>query len=241
MDTIGFVGEPDHAVFWPVAERLSARGFDVTFHRPTDPIRGDEVADLDALVNGVVHPEALAALRHADRAGVPTWNGFAATTALASRLVTLDALATVGCRVPDVRFDGPAEGYDPGSRFAWDGGPTLDRSAPFYVERVRSEPVDHRYYAVDDGRETHMRALQIRTAVADDDPLVTDTDVNVRLAARVRELLDGLSARAVGVDFTRADDGEFYAVRATPVPSFAGANMHRRVADSVASLTTIGA
>jgi hypothetical protein len=241
MDCIGFICDPDHAVFRPVAQRLAARGFDVEFFRPTDAIARADIDGLAALVSGVVHPTALSALHHADATGVPTWNGFAMVTALSARLVALEALEAVGCRVPSVRFDGPAEGYTAGRNYDWEDAPSVDGHAPFYVETVGEDTVDHRYYAVDDGRETHMRAMALRTAIVDDEPLLSRTDVDVSLAASVRELLDVFGARAVAVDFTEGDDGEFYALRATPTPTFAGAGMERRVADSVASLTTIGA
>ncbi|MFC6756062.1 MULTISPECIES: hypothetical protein [Haloarcula] len=241
MDSIGFVCDPDHPLLGPVAERLAARGFEVTLHRPTDPVTPSAVDELSALVAGERHPTALAALQYADANGVQTWNGFGATVALSARLVTLQALDAVGSRVPEVRFDGPADGYAPGRRYAWEGPVTLDARAPFYVRQVGTEPVDHRYYAVDDGRETHMRAVEVRTELADDDAVLQRTDVDVSLAASVRELLDRFDARAVAVDFTRGEDGAFYAIRATPTPTFTGTGMDRRVADSIASLTTIGA
>jgi len=241
MDSIGFLCDPDHPLFRPVAGRLAARGFDVQFYRPTDPPTPVEVDALAALVTGVVHPTAFAALRYADRVGVETWNGFTATATLSARLVTLHALESVGCRVPDVRIEGSHDGYEGGYRYVWDGPTALDEPAPFYVERVGSGAVDYRYYAVDDGRETHIRALELRAAPSDDDPVLQRTDVDVELAASVRELLDRLAARAVAVDFTHSASEEFYAVRATPTPTFTGAGMDRRVADSIASLTTIGA
>ncbi|MDS0281188.1 hypothetical protein [Haloarcula onubensis] len=241
MDSIGFICDPDHPLFRPVAQRLAARGFEVEFHRPTDAVARADVDALSALVGGEVHPTALAALRYADANGVQTWNGFDATVALSARLVTLKALSSLGCRVPDVRFDGPRDGYVPGRRYTWEGPPALDASAPFYVERVGAESVEHRYYAVDDGRETHMRAVEVRTSLPGDAPLLDPADVDVSMAASVRELLDRLGARAVAVDFARGEDGAFYAVRATPTPTFTGAGMDRRVADSIASLTTLGA
>ena len=240
MDCIGFICDPDHPVFHPVAQRLAARGFEVEFLHPADPIGPADVESLSALASGVVHPSAFAALQYADRLGIPTWNGFLAATALSARLVTLDALAAVGCRVPSVSFDGPREGYVPGYRYAWEGATALEGPAPFYVEALGDGPT-HRYYAVDDGRETHMRALSVQSAISDDERLLERTDVDVSLAASVRELLDELGARAVAVDFRRGGDGRFYALRATPTPTFTGAGMDRRVADSVASLTTIGA
>jgi len=247
MDSIGFICDPDHPLMGPVAERLAARGFAVEFHRPTDPVTPADVAALSALVGGELHPTALSALRYADANAVQTWNGFDATVALSARLVTLEALGSLGCRVPDVRFDSPRPGYAPGRRYAWSGSLAADGTAPFYVEQVGTDSVDYRYYAVDDGRETHMRTLEVRTslpdetATHDDAPLLRGADVDVSLAASVRELLDRLGARAVAVDFSRGEDGEFYALRATPTPTFTGAGMDRRVADSIASLTTIGA
>jgi hypothetical protein len=105
---------------------------------------------------------------------------------------------------------------------------------------VREDDVDIRYYAVDDGLETHVRASKLRTCPTPDEPVLERTDVNVSLAAAVREVLELLESRAAAVDFTRSEDGTMYALWATPVPSFAGVNMERRVADSVASLTTVG-
>jgi hypothetical protein len=231
MDSIGFVSDPDHPLFRPVAQRLASRGFDVHFLRPTDSISPAALDDLAALVNGAVHPSSFAALRYADRTGLETWNGFTATTALSARLVTLEALESVGCRVPAVRFDGPRDGFEAGQRYEWEGPTTLDEPAPFHLERVRTEPVDHRYYAVDDGRETHMRAVELRSPLPHGDPILQRTDVDVTLATSVRELLDRLGARAVAVDITRGEDGEFYALRrrrlspargwtdASPIPS----------------------
>jgi len=241
MDSIGFLCDPDHPLFRPVAERLAARGFGVAFHRPTDSVTPADIDPLSALVAGETHPTALAALRYADASGVQTWNGFAATVALSARLVTLSALEAAGCRVPEVSFDGPQDGYAAGRRYVWNGPANLDETAPFHVEAVGTEPVDHRYYAVDDGRETHMRAVELRSELVDGDPVLRRTDVDVSLAASVRELLDWFDARAVAVDFSRGEDEAFYAVRATPTPTFTGAGMDRRVADSIASLTTIGA
>ena len=241
MDRIGFICDPDHPLFRPVAQRLSARGFEVTFLRPIDPIDPVDVDELAGLASGVVHPAAFAALRYADSRDVPTWNGVTVLSALSAPLVTLEALESVGCRVPGVRFDGPAEGYAPGHRYTWEGPAGLGDAAPFYVENVRAAAVDHRYYAVDDGRETHIRALELRTDITDDDTVFKRTEADVSLAATVRELLAVFGARAAAVDFAPGDDGEFYAVRATPTPTFTGAGMDRRVADSVASLATIGA
>jgi len=239
MDTIGFLCRPDHPVFWPVAERLSARSFRVRFLPPDEHATAADVDGLSALVNASVHPGSFATLRYADRTEIPTWNGFVAPTALSCRLVALHALETVGCQVPDVRLD-PERGYVPRPRYKWGGASRLGSDGDFYQEQVRSEPVDYRYYAVDDGRETHVRAISVRSELSGTETLVDEIDVDVSLATRVRELLDRFDARAVAVDFVEGEDG-FYAFDADPVPGFGGTEMDRRVADSVASLTTLGA
>ncbi|WP_324756719.1 hypothetical protein [Haloarcula montana] len=240
MDTIGFICERTHPVFWPVAERLAARGFDVVFFDPGERVTHAEIGDLAALVNETVRPESFAALHYADRVGVPTWNGFVPTTALSCRLVAFNALEAVGCRIPEITFEKPAGDSVARERYSWTGQPTLGGSGDFYQERVRIDPIDYKYYAVDDGRETHVRVLTARSKLTGQTDLVSEGDVDITLAAQVRELLDRFEARALGVDFVRGEDG-FYAVDADPAPSFTGTGMERRIADSVASLTTIGA
>ncbi len=238
MDTIGVICEPDHPVFGRVAERLAARGFGVEFLSPRERVDPGGLDGLAALANAVVSRRSFAALRRADRAGVETWNGFLPTTALSCRLVGLHALERLGLRVPATDRS-PIDGNGVQKpRFRWDARDTEGEG--FFEERVRSEPVTYRYYAVDDGVETHVQALTVRSELTDDGSILGEADVDVELATRVRELLDRFDARVVAVDFVRTG-GEFYAVDVDPTPQFHGAGMERRVADSIASLTTIGA
>ena len=237
MDTIGVVCEPDDPVFGRVAERLAARGFAVEFLAPGDPYDRSAVDGLDALAIAALTRQSLALLREADRVGVETWNGFVPATALSSRLVALYALERVGFRTPATGAAAGDEDAVATRPFRWDG--------PTGAERVRlagypRSAVTVRYYAVDDGLETHVHALTVRSKVVDREPVLGEATVDVELATRVRELLDRFDARAVGVDFRRADD-ELLAVDANPTPRFYGAGMERRVTDSLASLTPIGA
>ncbi len=250
MDTIGVIAEPDHAVFGRVAERLAARGFEVRFFEPGEPIDEESVGGLAALVNGRLRRRSLAALRTADRRGVETWNGFLPSTALSCRLVAHRALEAVGCDVPDVRMtEGDGDGgtasdevtdghYVARGLYDWDPPAGADRL--LYRERVGDDAVHQKYYAVDDGVETHVTAVAVRSELTDDEPAVCEADVAVERATRVRELLDRFGARALAVDFVE-DGDDAYAVDVDAAPSFVGAGMDRRVADSMASLTTIGA
>lgn len=239
MDAIGVVGEPDHPVFSRVAERLAARGFEVEFFSPTEPFDRTALGALDALVNTTIRRSAFDALRYADGRGVETWNGFVPTTALSARLVALHALERVGCPVPDVWLTEPAEETVERRRYRWDG-PVRDERATFYQERIRTTPVDFRYYAVDDGVETHVHAMRLTSKLGTDDLATQEADVDVELATRVRELLDRFGARALAVTFVPGRD-DVYAVDVDVAPTFTGAGLERRVADSWASLATIGA
>ncbi|WP_225333661.1 hypothetical protein [Halomicrobium urmianum] len=246
MDTIGVIAEPDHAVFGRVAERLAARGFEVRFFEPGEPIDDGTVAGLAALVNGRLRRRSLAALRTADRRGVETWNGFLPSTALSSRLVAHRALEAVGCDVPDVRVaagDGDSGAASDGryvARGLYDWDPPAGADRLLYRERVGDDAVHQKYYAVDDGVETHVTAVQVKSELIGDDSVICEADVAVQRATRVRELLDRFGARALAVEFVE-DGDDAYAVDVDAAPSFVGAGMDRHVADSMASLTTIGA
>lgn len=238
MDTIGIVCRPDHPVFGQVATRLASRGFDVHCFQPGEPIGHDELDALGGLVNTVPTRRSFAALLYADRAGIETWNGYTPTTALSCRLIALDALGSLGCPVPDIDFtrtDGDAIAR---SRYRWDAGTVA--SDVFYQKRIPTDPVTYRYYAVNDGVDTHVNALTVRSTATDQKSMLDAATVDVAMATRVRELLDRFDARAVCVDFVRESDG-YVAVDVDPTPSFYAIGMERRIADSVASLTTIGA
>lgn len=239
MDTIGVVSEPDHPVYSRVGERLAARGFDVQFLPPSRPLDRTAIDALDAFVNTAIRRQSFEALRYADRSGVETWNGFFPTTALSCRLLALDALDRLGCAVPELWLDSPSHPAIRRRRFRWDDPPDGTHDT-FYQERVREEPFDYRYYAVDDGIDTHVTAVRIRTHLDEAELALEEADVDVALATRVRELLGRFDARALVVTFVPGADAD-YAVDVDLAPSFAGTELERRIADSWASLATIGA
>jgi len=239
MDTIGVLGDPDHPVFGGAAERLAARGFHVDLYPPADGITHEEIAALDAFAVAELRPSAITALHRADSAGVETLNGGFATTALGSRFLAHHALETVGCRVPRVWPTSPPDtSTRRRARFRWPD----PRHPPggFYQEVLPADPIRERYYAVDDGVETHVTAIGLKTRLREREPVVEEVEVEVERATRLRTLLDQFDARTVAVDFVGVD-GEGYAVDVDPAPSYVHADMERHLADALASLTTIGA
>jgi hypothetical protein len=244
MDTIGLIAEPTHPVFGRVADRLAARGFGVEFLPPREPTSREEISALDAVANTVVSGRSVAILRHADAAAVETWNGFVPTTALAARRIAMHAMESLGCTVP------PRDGQDAAQKaggtassfgeqgptqFQWTDPAGLLRDAT--TERAGERT---RYYAVDDGVETHVQARTLHYSLDTEAKSLSEATVDVEFATRIRELLNRFDARAVAVDFATRD-GTDYAVTVNPVPQFYDIGMERRIADSMASLTTIGA
>jgi len=239
MDTIGVLADPDHPVFGGAAERLAARGFYVDLYPPADGVEREGLADLDAFAVADLGPDAIEALRRADGLGVETLNGAFAATALGSRLVAYHALAGLGCPVPRVWTSAPTQGPTRRrGRFRWpdprgpDGG--------FHQEVLPADAVRQRYYAVDDGVETHVTAIGLKRRLRERSRIVEDVEVEVERATRLRTLLERFGARTVAVDFAGVD-GEWYAIDVDPAPSYAHAGMERHLADALASLTTIGA
>ena len=239
MDTIGVIADPDQPAFGGAGERLAARGFGVQFFRPGERIGPARIDELAALAAAHVDPAVVNALHYADRADVETFNGYLPTTALGNRLIALHALESVGCSVPRTWANEPDD-VDAVYRYR-DRWPGTRAAAPgFYQESMGAVPVRHRYYAVNDGVETHVSAIELRSELDDRQRVVDEADVVVERATRLREVLDRFGARALTVDFVETDDA-WYAVDVDPTPSFAYAEMERHLADAMASLTTIGA
>jgi len=232
--TVGIVAAADHAVFAVVADDLHERGFDVRFIEPGRPLQPDELEGLAVLANKKIRRASLRALLAADRAGVPTWNGFVPTAVLSARLVGLHALRAVGCRVPAVRFEPPDGDYVAKPLFSWDGAPTLNGDGEFYQPLLRTEPVDFKYYAVDDGERVHVRALAVTSKLYGEMAHLGQVEPNPEPAAAVRRLLARTGARALGVDFVRTADG-YYAVDVNAAPSFRRTGLEAALADSIAA------
>ena len=151
-DTIGFLCKTSKPVFTEVAERLRNEGFQVRFFHPRSELAERQTADLSLIVNKKTLPVALPGLRRARRAGTPLWNNLQATILFSSRLVGLRALSKAGFHTPAVSFEKPEGEYVAKGYYVWHDEPELNGEGDFYHELIPTEPVDYKYYAVDDGR-----------------------------------------------------------------------------------------
>ncbi|MFB6155139.1 MAG: hypothetical protein ABEJ22_04530 [Haloferacaceae archaeon] len=231
---VGIICEADHDVFAAVADILRARSLEVRFFEPGRRLAPAEIDALDLLANKKVAPASIAAIRYAERHGVPTWNGYS-TVLLGIRLVGLRALEAVGFDVPPVATEKPAEGdYVAKSYCDWYFEPDPERNGEgdLYQRLVPADPVDHKYYGVGDGEETRVVVLRTTSKLHGEKEYLGTVDPDPVLAARVRRLMGLADAQAIGVDVVWSE-GVPYAVDVNPAMSFRYAGMEDVLADSM--------
>lgn len=211
-DRIGILCAVDQPVFAAVAERLRESGYAVQFFDPRSAISPDRIEELSLLVNKQVFPVTLPALGHARRTGTPLWNDLPATIAFSSRLICLRALEEVGFRTPTVTFAKPAGEYVAKDHYIWNGEPELNGEGDFYQELIPTEPVDYKYYAVDDGERIQTAGRRVTSKLYGPKRFLGRARTRPKLTARLQRLVERAGIRGVGVDLVRDDENRFWAV-----------------------------
>lgn len=229
---IGIICRPDHHVFETVGDRLREMGHDVTYFEPGRRLSRTAVLELDVLVCKKVRPESVQALRVAERADIPTWNGLLSTTILASRLVMLNALSAVGFRVPPVTFSPPPGRYVAKPRFSWDGDPEIGGTSGFYQPLLDTDGRDRKCYIVDDGHEIHTATVICSSKLFGERRVLGHEETPDRYASRMERLLSLADTQALGVDVIESE-GVRYAVDCNAAPSFREAGLETPLTDSI--------
>ena len=211
-DTIGFLCKTSKPVFTAVAERLRDEGFQVRFFHPRSEFTGRQTADLSLIVNKKTLPVALPALRRARRAGTPLWNNLQATILFSSRLVGLRALSEAGFHTPAVSFEKPEGEYVAKGYYIWHDEPELNGEGDFYHELIPTEPVDYKYYAVDDGQRIHVAGRRVTSKLYGEKQFIGEIEIEPDLAAALRLLVEQFDLRGIGVDLVKDGDGRYWAV-----------------------------
>jgi len=230
---IGLVCDREHDVFSVVAARLRRRDIAVEFVRPGRELAPAEIDRFDLLANKKVDPASLRALYYADTHGTATWNGFL-TALLGNRPIGYAALRAVGFDVPEYAFEEPDYDYVAKTMFDWHYHPDPVRGGDgdVYQRYVPAEPVDYKYYGVDDGVCRRVRVLRSTSKLHGEKAYLDTVDPDPELADRVRRLMDLVDAHTIGVDVVDAD-GTPYAVDVNPAMSFRNADMEDVLADSM--------
>lgn len=209
---IGILCQKSKPVFSEVAERLRNAGFQVRFFHPRSPLSPDHIADLSLIVNKKTLPSALPTLRHSRRTGTALWNNFQTLILFSSRLVGLRALSEMGFLTPEVTFEKPNSEYVAKCYYIWNDEPELNGEGDFYQELIPTEPVDYKYYAVNDGSKIHVAGRRVTSKLYGEKQFLGQIETRPALAASLRELVERFDLRGVGVDLVKDDDGQYWAV-----------------------------
>jgi len=211
-ETIGFLCKTSKPVFTEVADRLRNEGFEVRFFHPRSELSPDQTAGLSLIVNKKTLPVALPSLRRARRAGTPLWNNLQATILFSSRLIGLRALSKMGFHTPAISFEKPDCEYVAKGYYIWHDEPELNGEGDFYHELIPTEPVDYKYYAVDDGQRIHVAGRRVTSKLYGEKQFVGEIDIEPGLAASLRRLVEQFDLRGIGVDLVKDGDGRYWAV-----------------------------
>jgi hypothetical protein len=234
-DSIGFLCKTSKPVFTEVADRLRNEGFRVRFFHPRSELSASQTADLSLIVNKKTLPVALPALRRARRAGTPLWNNLQATILFSSRLVGLRALSEVGFHTPAVFFEKPECEYVAKGYYVWHDEPELDGEGDFYHELIPTEPVDYKYYAVDDGDRTHVAGRRVTSKLYGEKEYIGELEIDPALASSLRALVEQFELRGIGVDLVRDDDGRYWAVDVNLAAGYRDTGLEPALAMSIAA------
>jgi hypothetical protein len=211
-EQIGILCADDQPVFATVARRLRDAGHTVRFFDPRSELSPSHIDDLALLVNKQVFPLNLPALRYARRTGTPLWNNLVAMIALSARLIGLRALEAVGFYVPRITFEKPEGEYVAKPYYIWHGDAELNGEGGFYQELIPTEPVDYKYYAVNDGARVHTTAKRVTSKLYGSKRFLSQVRPRPTLTRCLRRLVNRLDLRGVGVDFVKDDEDQFWAV-----------------------------
>jgi hypothetical protein len=211
-EQIGILCDHDQPVFVTVARQLRDAGHTVRFFDPRSELSPSHIDDLALLVNKQVFALNLPALRYTRRTGTPVWNNLVATVVLSSRLIGLRALETVGFRTPRITFEKPEGEYVAKPYYIWHGDAELNGEGGFYQELIPTEPVDYKYYAVNDGTQVQTAAKRVTSKLYGPKRFLDRVRPRPTLTRRLCRLVNRLDLRGVGVDFVKDDEDRFWAV-----------------------------
>lgn len=229
---IGLTCPSDHPVFSLVGELLVDHGHDVTFFDPNSPIDHSELARLTLFVSKRTRPASVRALVAAERLGVPTWNSATGVMACVSRFSQFCVLSGVGFAVPDASREKPSGDYVAKGLYHWEFEPEVNGEGDVYEELLPADPVDYKYYVVDDGFTPHTTVIRATSKLWGEKRILGESVPVSTIVNRIVSLMKLLEMRGIGVDLVRVDDG-WYAVDLNPCPSFRGTDMERALVDSI--------
>ena len=230
---IGILCQKSKPVFSDVAERLRNAGFQVRFFHPQSPLSPDHIAGLSLIVNKKTLPSALPTLRHARWTETALWNNLQALILFSSRLVGLRALSEMGFLTPAVTFEKPDGEYVAKGYYIWNDEPELNGEGDFYQELIPTEPVDYKYYAVNDGSKIHVAGRRVTSKLYGEKRFLSQLEPRPTLVASLRKLVERFDLRGVGVDLVRDDEDQYWAVDVNLAAGYRDTGLEPALTDSI--------
>lgn len=232
QERVGIICQPDHPVMSAVGVRLADHGLDVAFFDPDSSIGSTELAGLSILVCKRTRPASIRALIAAQRLGVSTWNSATGVQACLTRFTQQCALAAVGFPVPNSSRTRPDGDYVAKGLYHWQSTLEVNGEGDVYEELLPTDPIDFKYYVVDDGTTARTRVVRVTSKLWGEKRVLGWAEPVSELVDRITTLMDRLEMRGIGVDVIRVD-GVWYAVDLNPCPDFTGAGMDAVIARSI--------
>jgi hypothetical protein len=231
---IGITCSRDHPVFSVVTDRLSDRGHAVSHFDPTEPVDRETLASLSLFVNKKTRPASVRALVAAERLGLPTWNSATGVLACVSRFTQLCVLSGAGFAVPAASPDPPPTDYVAKGRYHWQTTLEVNGDGDVYEELLPADPVDYKYYAVDDGSGLRTSVVRATSKLHGEKRVLGRADADPDVVGNVTSLMRRLGMRGLGVDVVRVGEA-WYAVDLNPCPSFVGSGLEDALVESIES------
>jgi hypothetical protein len=231
---IGITCPADHPVFSVVGETLVDRGHRVSYFDPNERVERTALAELSLFVSKRTRPASVRTLIDAERLGVSTWNSATGVLACVSRFSQLCLLSGAGFAVPDASRTKPPGDYVAKKLYHWEMTPEVNGEGDVYEELLPADPVDHKYYAVDDGESCRTTVLRATSKLWGEKRILGEGEPVTEHVRRIESLVERLGMSSLGVDLIRAGD-RWYAVDVNPCPSFVGTGFEDALVDSIES------
>ena len=104
----------------------------------------------------------------------------------------------MGFLTPELTFEKPDGEYVAKGYYIWNDEPELNGEGDFYQELIPTEPVDYKYYAVNDGSQIHVAGRRVTSKLYAEKQFISQIETKSALAESLREIVNDLTFRVWG-------------------------------------------
>jgi len=141
----------------------------------------------------------------------------------------------MGFLTPEVTFEKPDGEYVAKGYYIWNDEPELNGEGDFYQKLIPTEPVDYKYYAVNDGERIHVAGRRVTSKLFGEKQFIDQIETKSALAGSLRKLVERFNLRGVGVDLVKDDDGQYWAVDVNLAAGYRDTGLEPALTNSIIS------